>query len=102
MHCCLLPALAVCRWEGEEPWNWDPVAKQAEAEALWRRQMARPLERQRHRLAQVGSTLNCTFKGMHLGHHVIRSSHSGVLAATASFVSYSQASTDRAIAVVPA
>ena len=40
------------RWECEEPWNWDPVVKRAEALALWRKQLLRPLERQRHLKAQ--------------------------------------------------
>ena len=27
------------RWSSEEPWNWDPAAKRAEAETLWRRRV---------------------------------------------------------------
>ncbi|GAX77781.1 hypothetical protein CEUSTIGMA_g5224.t1 [Chlamydomonas eustigma] len=37
------------RWEGEEPWNWNPAAKQVEAESLWQRQLSRPLERLQYR-----------------------------------------------------
>jgi hypothetical protein len=37
------------RWEAEEPWNWDPKGKMKEAESLWRRILARPLERQKER-----------------------------------------------------
>ena len=37
------------RWEKEEHWNWEPKAKMKEAETLWRKILARPIDRMKER-----------------------------------------------------